>query len=839
VKLTYTFKANQDHPTLNFLITILRLEGFDSSGAGPNRFACPWLSATPTAAELKDCRYWMSGLEATVKVQASSFSGPFYTIGGTVTVGGMRQNWEPKIWRREAEHMLWKDGDLIFDSDVDGDGGSHAHEILAANKPIPIPLSQFKKDDVFQVEVTMETRAVNFLQNESFILALFRDPLQGTGIATESTGLTQIEQRDDIPTTLPPISCTTGVDPAAGVLQFSSPTYTVPERVDRAEIAVERTGGTTGPVSVHVATADATAQADDDYDAVSTDLRFADGEGGQALIEVPLRHDTVAEDDETVTLVLSGVGGCATLGTQSTATLKILDNDRPLPPPQTHTISGAVTGLTGSGLVLRNVLSGGSVSPTNGPFTLPDALVDGQNYDVRVDTQPSNPIQQCTVTNGTGTIAGADITNVQVTCVGLAPSGSLDPTFGTSGRVITNISAFSSNVFNSRMGMALQSDGRILIAGGLTLVRFNSDGSLDSTFGTGGQAHVPFDGGSFDGAEDLAVQPDGKIVVVGVTDPGGQIGKDDFALARFNSDGTLDQSFGTGGKTSTDIAGNTDIARRVRIQPDGKIVVAGHAIVQAAPSVFVQEFALVRYNANGTPDATFSRGGSGKVRDSAGRSFNDQRGLVIQSDGKILLAGITADNGAAAPTDAGLVRYWGDVHPGSVVAGDRDETFGALNNGTVESDLQLVSPDVDDALVTADGTVFVAGHAVIGGSARFILAPFSGDGRLAGGAQITQFSDQGDFANGMLQQADGKIVVVGQSANLASNADMAIVRYAGSGAAFAPDASFGTDGKVTVDFFGGRDNAFAVVQQADGKLVIGGLAQNGQGIFVALARFAQ
>jgi uncharacterized delta-60 repeat protein len=341
--------------------------------------------------------------------------------------------------------------------------------------------------------------------------------------------------------------------------------------------------------------------------------------------------------------------------------------------------------------------------------------------------------------------------------------------------------------------------------------------------------HVPFDGGTFDGAQDVAVQADGKIVVVGVTDPGGQVGKDDFAVARFNADGTPDTTFGSGGKTSTDIAGSTDVARRVRIQPDGKILVAGDAVVVASPTVSAQEFALVRYNSDGTPDTTFGLAGSGKVFDSPGRSFNVLNGLAVQSDGKIVLAGLTADNGANAPTEVGLIRY--------LSTGIRDTTFGQLGNGTVDSNLQLAtSSEADDVSVMPDGAVFVTGRSADAGSTQFVLAAFYSDGRLASGAGLTKFSDANDRPADMLTQTDGKIVVVGQSANIGANPDMAIVRYAGSSTTFGPDASFGAEGKITVDFFGGRDNAIGVVQQSDGKLVVGGLAQNGAGNFFALAR---
>jgi uncharacterized delta-60 repeat protein len=267
----------------------------------------------------------------------------------------------------------------------------------------------------------------------------------------------------------------------------------------------------------------------------------------------------------------------------------------------------------------------------------------------------------------------------------------------------------------------------------------------------------------------------------------------------------------------------------VRIQPDGKILVAGMAAFFAAPAVSVQEFALVRYNADGSLDTTFSFGGGGIVHDSPGRGFSILSGLTLQSDGKIVLAGLTADNGANAPTDVGLIRY--------LANGTRDDTFGSSGNGTVDSNLQLAtSSQAEDVLVMPDGTVFVSGESAVAGSTQFVLGAFSSEGRLATGAGLTKFSDQNDRVRSMLRQADGKIVVVGQKANIGTNPDMAIVRYAGSGAAFGPDSSFGTDGKVTVDFFGGRDDAIGVVQQADGKLVVGGLARNGAAPVFALVR---
>ena len=125
-------------------------------------------------------------------------------------------------------------------------------------------------------------------------------------------------------------------------------------------------------------------------------------------------------------------------------------------------------------------------------------------------TQPSNPLQVCTVANGTGTMGDADVTDVAIACTTPAPSGGLDVGFGTDGRV-------TEGMLGGAAAMALQPDGKILVVGGLTLARYSTDGALDGSFGSGGKVSVVFNGGVQDEAFGVAVQPDGRIVVVGKT----------------------------------------------------------------------------------------------------------------------------------------------------------------------------------------------------------------------------------------------------------------------------------------------------------------------------------
>src|SRR5262249_4024029 len=150
-----------------------------------------------------------------------------------------------------------------------------------------------------------------------------------------------------------------------------------------------------------------------------------------------------------------------------------------------------------------------------------------------------------------------------------------------------------------------------------------SDGSLDSSFGSGGEVTTSFKGQAIATAE--AIQNDGKIVLVGETQ--GANG-DDFALARYNPDGSLDTTFGTGGKVTTDFAGADD-AFSVAIQSDGKIVVAGSSQQNTG-----EDFALARYNSDGTLDTSFGAGGEVLTAIAGGAN-----GVAIQADGKIVAAG--------------------------------------------------------------------------------------------------------------------------------------------------------------------------------------------------------
>ncbi|MEL0587155.1 MAG: tandem-95 repeat protein [Candidatus Thiodiazotropha sp. (ex. Lucinoma kazani)] len=231
--------------------------------------------------------------------------------------------------------------------------------------------------------------------------------------------------------------------------------------------------------------------------------------------------------------------------------------------------------------------------------------------------------------------------------------GTLDTSFGGGDGIVTTgvgtLDAYANDI-------TVQTDGKILVAGesyngsdiDFTLIRYNTNGTLDTGFG-GGDGIVTTDVGSgFDQGRSVTVQADGKILVGGYADIG--IAKD-FALTRYNTDGTLDTSFGGGdGIVTTTVGPAADYGQSVTVQADGKILVAGDTYNGSN-----YDFAVTRYNTDGTLDTSF--GGDGIVTTDLGAGHDFGFGVTTQTDGKILVAGY----GDIGPNkDFALVRYNSD-----------------------------------------------------------------------------------------------------------------------------------------------------------------------------------
>ncbi|HSI56719.1 MAG TPA: delta-60 repeat domain-containing protein [Ideonella sp.] len=369
-------------------------------------------------------------------------------------------------------------------------------------------------------------------------------------------------------------------------------------------------------------------------------------------------------------------------------------------------------------------------------------------------------------------------------------NGRLDATFGVNGRVTTDFPGLAAVV----SAMVVQPDGKILVAGGafplftflgdFKLARYNPNGSLDTSFGSGGIVTTRFgDHGSY--AFSLALQPDGKIVAAGtafVDFSFGDASDTDFALARYNTDGTPDTTFGSGGQITTDFDGFSDDAFSVLIQPDGKIVAVGSAMNPAN----YYDFALARYLANGTLDARFGRAGR-VVTDFGDHNFDRARSAVLQPDGKIVAAGFAISQNGVAWTFA-VARYGsnGALDPAFRGDGKRKIDFGSCCQSATR------------VLLQADGRLIVVGYPDSESTdSDFVLARLHPNGLLdasfgSGGKVRTSFGDLNGGASGAALQPDGKIVAVGfQATNTSKWAQFALARYLGNsgGLSLTPAAS--------------------------------------------------
>jgi uncharacterized delta-60 repeat protein len=382
--------------------------------------------------------------------------------------------------------------------------------------------------------------------------------------------------------------------------------------------------------------------------------------------------------------------------------------------------------------------------------------------------------------------------------IALAAAGDLDTSFGSGGKVTTDFAGGNDTAF----AMAIQADGKIVAAGStngdlFALARYRPDGSPDPAFGGG---KVTTDFGGSDQVLAVAIQADGKIVATGLTDASGN---NDFALARYTSDGTLDPTFSGDGKLTTDFRGGNDIAYGVAIQQDGKVVAAGTAS---------GEFALARYNPDGSLDSSFGTGGKVTTRFTGDDAAH---AVVIQSNGKIVVVG-NGDQGGFE-----LARY--------TQHGRLDPSFGT--RGKVTTDFGGNAPALAVA-IQADGKIVTAGHIETSVIRDFALARYNPDGSLdptfSGDGKLTTDFGGSDQVLAVAIQADGKIVAAGLT-DASGNNDFALARYTSDGTL---DPTFSGDGKLTTDF-GGNDIAYGVAIQRDGKIVAAGTT----GADFALARY--
>ncbi|MEP6793917.1 MAG: hypothetical protein ABJB16_06295 [Saprospiraceae bacterium] len=402
-------------------------------------------------------------------------------------------------------------------------------------------------------------------------------------------------------------------------------------------------------------------------------------------------------------------------------------------------------------------------------------------------------------------------------------SGLLDPTFGDNGIVIRDLAFGQSDFLNA---IAIQQDQKILAGGNIgtgsasdfVAVRFLTDGSPDYEFGVNGLAIIDFDGMP-SSCNAIAVQEDGKIVLAGqVTNNNAT----DFAVARLNTDGSPDTTFSHDGKVITDLSTAFEYPNTVLLQKDGKIIAAGKL-----ESKTFSDFAAVRYLANGDLDPDF--GVQGIVITSL-RSEDEVSCGVIQSDGKIILAGFSSVN---AKGDFAMVRYLED--------GTIDKSFGT--DGKVLTDLQGTggSDFASSMVMDPDGNLVLAGSANFD---NFFLESDIGVVRYdADGHPDLNFGNQGVYildlggntqAYGLVRQTDGKYIIAGKSDYVFSHNQWLIARINHNGGL---DTLFGDHGLTLTDLDGNSEQPTEVLIQNDSRIVAGGFNGDFPNLDFALARY--
>ena len=385
----------------------------------------------------------------------------------------------------------------------------------------------------------------------------------------------------------------------------------------------------------------------------------------------------------------------------------------------------------------------------------------------------------------------------------------LDASFNAGGAIPGTVLTDVGSTDDSARAVAVQPDGKVVIAGqasfnDFALARYNVDGALDTSFNGSGVVS----GAGLSNVQGLVIQPDGRIIVVGVSFNGSD---SDFAIARFTTDGSVDTNFGTNGQVVTDFGATDDFCHDVALQADGKLVVSGYRDVGAGgPSEF--EYALARYDADGSLDAAFGSGG--KVTTALGTNNDWSVYLTLQTDGKIIIASAFSAMGA----DLFLARY--------TSSGSLDTTFnpgGSLAAGVATIDAGETFESFVAVVVQPDGKIVAAG----GSNDVIILARYNADGSLDATFDtdgVVNYDSGAGFesVNALALQPNGKILVAGNISN-----DAALVR-------FNADGSFDS---AAVEVLGAFSMLGAVAVQPDGKLIAAGGASDGVDQDFVVARY--
>ena len=388
-----------------------------------------------------------------------------------------------------------------------------------------------------------------------------------------------------------------------------------------------------------------------------------------------------------------------------------------------------------------------------------------------------------------------------------AQPGTLDKSFGNNGITITG------EYYNYGRALVLQPDGKIILAGnggtiginGFFLVRYNTDGSTDGSFGKEGKTITPIS--RYAEILSIALQPDGKIVAAGYIL--NQSADADIALARYKPDGSLDSTFGSNGIVITDIR-KDDYAWDMTLQEDGKIVATG---ITTAGENDNKTCFLNRYNPDGSADEGFGDKGVVLATYNFATEMNE---VKILPDGKILTGGTYS---YLSGSKFMLARYMPD--------GYKDITFGVNGLATARFDVLPGSNQLNAIALQTDGKIVCAGRTTVTrGNIHTVMAMmrFNSDGTLDNdfgnkGTVVSDFGSTNTLASAVLVQADGKIVMAGSYYNgYIGHSSFAVSRYQANGI---PDSSFG-ENSLTVTDIGESAGANDAILQEDGKIILAG-----------------
>lgn len=472
-----------------------------------------------------------------------------------------------------------------------------------------------------------------------------------------------------------------------------------------------------------------------------------------------------------------------------------------------------------------------SVTTLNGTGSS-DANGDALRY---VWTLTSRPATSVAVLSGTTTAKPtfkADVAGVYIASL-TVNDGTVDSAPVTTSITVVNPIVLTDFAASNDKGfsIAVQKDGKIVLAGetenrgyrDFALVRYNIDGNLDTSFGNSGK--VTTDVSAIDSAKSVTIQADGKILLAGSTTSSPEVASD-FLLVRYNSDGSLDTTFGTGGKVVTSFGGGASASPvGVAQMTNGRIVVGGSNY---------QGFLAARYLENGNLDATFGSGGKVFKATSPALYAND---MVVSADGAIVIVG--SDRVARFLANGAPDEQFGNA--GIAYARFNIDTNGQPYLGSMSTDTAgAVTIDAAGRVVVAAGSDFNAGAGIVG---RVALARYQTNGSLdtsfgRNGVALTAFPTVLSLRvaiHDMVIQPDGKILVVGNTTqqNGSYHYEQVLLRYNTDGTL---DATFGVDGVIIPAVQSQAKSAmmYGVKLLANGKILLSGEYFNGSNMDFSL-----